>query len=114
MPSSHIFAVMKNITHNTPCFVVSPSVKEATRNLVLANPTLDTCTAVDVLLEVDVVSTVTGHVVPLGSGLPTAVGTKFGFVTMGSAPTSLFCSLSYDCSLMLIPPDAGPAHQLHA
>ena len=35
----------------------------------------------------------TGQVIPLGSGLPTSVGTKFGFVITGSAPISL-CYLS--------------------
>lgn len=40
---------MKNITHNTPHFVVSPAIKEATKGLVLTDPTFDTC-AEDVLL----------------------------------------------------------------
>ena len=40
---------LRNITHNTPQFVVSPAVKEATRRLVLANLTFNTCAMVDVL-----------------------------------------------------------------
>lgn len=69
---SYTFAVMKNVNHHTPRFVVSHSVKQATSNLVLVDPTFDTCAAGDVLLGADMVSAVlTGQV--LGSGLPAAV-----------------------------------------
>ena len=52
---NHTFAVMRNITHSTPCFVMLTTVCEATRRLVLADPTFDTCAVVDILLGVDVV-----------------------------------------------------------
>ena len=109
---SQTFTVMKTITHNTPDCVVSPSDKEATRNLVLADPTSDICAAVNVLLGVDMVFAVpTEQIVPFGQ---TAVGIKFGFVIMYTAPiSSLCCSLLCKRSSMLIPPDVVCAHQLH-
>ena len=92
--------------------MVLPAVRKATR--VLADPTFDTCAAVDVLLGADVMFTVvTGQVIPLGFGLPTVVRTKFGFVTMGSDPTSLCCSF-LSSPLTLITPDALCAYQHHA
>ena len=86
---NYTFAIMGNITHSILRFLVSPAVREATRRLVLADQTFDTCAAVDVLVGLDMVSAVlTGQVVPLGSSLPITVGTKFDFVIMGSVPTS--------------------------
>ena len=105
---------MRNITLNIPG-LWSPAVREATWRLVLVDLISDTCAAMDVLLGLDVVSAViTRQVVPLGSGLPATVGTKFGFVIMGSAPTTLCCSLSCGHALTLITPDAVCAYQLHA
>ena len=50
----------------------------------------------------------TGQMVSLGVGLKTAVGTKFGFVIMGSNPTSTSCSLS--CPLTSTTTDAVRAY----
>lgn len=43
---------------NSPCTVVSKTVRDATKNHVLANPTNDTCTSVDVLSDINIVDTV--------------------------------------------------------
>ena len=92
---NHTFAEMG---HSTPRFVVSPAVREATRRLVLTNSTCDTCTAVDVLLGLDVVSAVLTQVACGSIGLLSSnrCWDQFGFV-MGSAPISLCCSLSCEC-----------------
>lgn len=100
---SQTFIVMKNITYNTPRFVVSSSGKEATKYLVFADIIIDTSAKVDALLGTDVVSTVlTGQVLTLGSGLPTTVRTKFVFVIVSSMTHFLCCFFSYEKSLTLL------------
>lgn len=111
---SHMFVVLPKITPHSPPFRAIPEVRQATRNLLLADPTFDVAAPIDALLGADLVAAVLmGETVSLGSGFPVAVRTKFGFVIMGQAPVSLHCNLPCPDNLSSLPLDLVSQYSLH-
>lgn len=83
----HPVVVIDKITNNLPSQQISAEVRARMHNLVLADPSFDTPSPVDMLIGADLFPhTLVGDNVYLGKNLPTALNTIFGYVLIGSAP----------------------------
>ena len=98
--SNHAFIILAKISSDSPRFQVLPEVKQATKDLLLADPSFDVAAPLDALFGADIVAAILlEETIPLGADLPVAVRTRFGFVIMGRAPISLNCALTCACLL---------------
>ncbi|XP_046391650.1 uncharacterized protein LOC124159777 [Ischnura elegans] len=85
LAQSHFVQIVDNISSNLPQTTISKEVRQKVCSLVLADPTFDVPSPVDILIGADLFALAfTGQRLPLGPGQPVAFGTMFGFVLMGS------------------------------
>jgi hypothetical protein len=112
--SNHAFVILSMISSDSPRFQALPVVKQATKELLLADPTFDVAAPIDALFGADIVAaTLIGETIPLVAGLPVALSTGFGYVIMGKALISLNCALTCASGLTGLPLDLVSAHQFH-
>lgn len=79
--------ILEKITSNLPDTQISEEVKQKMKAFVLADPTFDLPSPIDILIGADLFpQLMTGDNFSLGQNLPTAVGTVLGYVLMGKAP----------------------------
>nr|CAD7265955.1 unnamed protein product [Timema shepardi] len=88
LTQTHSVMINDKITSNMPQTCISADVMKKLKHLVLADPTFNESGSVQMLIGADLFAqTLTGDLYPLGKDMPIALGTIFGFVVMGSAPS---------------------------
>ena len=65
MASNHAFVILSKISSDSPRFQVLPEVKQATKDLLLADPTFDVAAPIDALFGADIVAAILmGETIP--------------------------------------------------
>lgn len=89
LASSYPVVILDKITGDLPKFTISPELKSKLKHfgLTLADPTFDTPAPIDLLIGADLFALcLQGSPISLGTALPSAVNTIFGYVIIGIAP----------------------------
>ncbi|XP_073995704.1 uncharacterized protein [Rhodnius prolixus] len=86
----HPFIILDKIAVTTPTVEINASVREAAKHLVLADPSFDKPSRIDCILGSDLASLLFGQGSPitLGTDMPVAVPSPFGYILLGSAPVT--------------------------
>lgn len=86
--SSQPVIILDRISNDLPKTKVNPSVKIKLKNYVLADPTFDVPSPIDILIGADLFAKcMNGCPLSQGSGMPSIISTVFGFIIIGTAPT---------------------------
>ncbi|XP_054285962.1 uncharacterized protein LOC129002296 [Macrosteles quadrilineatus] len=87
--SQHPFHILDKIAIDIPRSRLAPEVFKMVKPYVLADPTFHLPSGIDVLLGVSLFPLILTHQThSIGENMPYLIGTKFGFVVMGSAPVA--------------------------
>lgn len=93
---SHPVFILDNITQDLPRAKITPEVRSRMQHLMLADPTFDKPTPIDVLIGADLfASSVKGQFLSLGENMPVAIDTIFGYALLGSTPVDSTCENSF-------------------
>lgn len=91
----HDLYILDKISVPLPTATIAPEVVHMAQAYLLADPSFHLPGPVDVLLGADIFSQLlTQDLHPLGPHLPTMLGTRFGYVVIGQAPTYVPCGPS--------------------
>lgn len=84
----HPVVILGKITSNLPHTQVPHDIKGKFKNLVLADPTFDVPSSVDMLLGADLFAKImTGERLIIGNDVPAAMNSVFGYIIIGSSPS---------------------------
>jgi hypothetical protein len=96
MSTDHEFLILDKICVDLPSVKIAPEILEMVRPYVLADPTFHLPGGIDVLLGGSLFPLMlTQGTHNLGPGLPSLIGTHFGFLVMGNVP----CISQSDCGI---------------
>lgn len=85
----HPVHILDKISADLPSICLSAEVWNRTKPYVLADPTFDRPGSIDMLPSGDLYPLLfTQNNISLGQNMPHLIGTHFGFVVMGTAPTT--------------------------
>nr|CAD7445455.1 unnamed protein product [Timema bartmani] len=85
--SSNNLGQLDKITSDLPRTYIDPNTKQKLKIFVLADPTFDIPSPIDILIGADLfANALTGDRHTLGPNLPVAFGSIFGYVIMGTTP----------------------------
>ena len=89
LAKNHEVSVIDCITGATPPVPLSPEIREKMAGRDLADPKFDVPGPVDILIGAKLFPhLINGELISLGPDLPVAMGTKMGYVVLGSTPTA--------------------------